>query len=381
MQDVKYKRELGNGRWDRKLKENMVALSKADNYDEAKHEWIATGEVWWRGLRVPQPSWVSNEGYCLCGHHIVYHYEIHNTETNTRMAVGSDHINSYLILRAIREETGLKDGEITDSMIDEWVTVRVDALIKTAWWNNHGDDFTEMFDDIKELDLRLNVRQTGKRIYNHELQYYEDITAIRKVSSGKFGDPDYEMSSIVWRWNHPDNPRAQVHTRGYPNDKLWKDLTMFWAFIEQHKEKVSQLDEKVALRIEELKNHQEEVLARRERRLEQLAIAESARKQKEQERFELSCDYYGWRTFDRADGINAWERGFLTDMRNKILQNYEPTERQAEELNRIINRNDKPASDKQLAYVVALGYSEDTSEMTSRQVSIIIDKLKGEQNE
>ena len=40
------------------------------------------------------------------------------------MAVGSDHINSYLIMRAIREETGLKDGEITDSMIDEWVTVR-----------------------------------------------------------------------------------------------------------------------------------------------------------------------------------------------------------------------------------------------------------------
>jgi hypothetical protein len=50
MQDVKYKRELGNGRWDRKLKENMVALSKADNYDDAKREWIATGEVWWRGL-------------------------------------------------------------------------------------------------------------------------------------------------------------------------------------------------------------------------------------------------------------------------------------------------------------------------------------------
>jgi hypothetical protein len=297
------------------------------------------------------------------------------------MAVGSDHINSYLIMRAIREETGLKDGEITDSMIDEWVTVRVDALIKTAWWNTHGDDFTEMFDDIKELDLRLNVRQTGKRFYNQELQYYEDITAIRKVSSGKFGDPDYEMSSIVWRWNHPDNPKAQIHTRGYPNDKLWKDLTMFWAFIEQHKEKVSQLDEKVALRIEELKNHKEEVLARRERRLEQLAIAESARKQKEQERFELSCDYYGWRAFDETDGINDWERRFLTDMRNRILQNHEPTENQAEQLNRIIKRNDKPASEKQLAYVVALGYEEDTSEMTSRQVSIIIDKLKGEQNE
>ena len=25
----------------------MVELSNADNYDDAKHEWIATGEVWW----------------------------------------------------------------------------------------------------------------------------------------------------------------------------------------------------------------------------------------------------------------------------------------------------------------------------------------------
>jgi len=41
------KRELGDGRWDVKLKGEMVRLSKADNYAEAKHEWIATGNVWW----------------------------------------------------------------------------------------------------------------------------------------------------------------------------------------------------------------------------------------------------------------------------------------------------------------------------------------------
>ena len=45
------KRELGEGRWDRKLRQNMTALSVADNYDDAKHEWIATGEVWWQGIR------------------------------------------------------------------------------------------------------------------------------------------------------------------------------------------------------------------------------------------------------------------------------------------------------------------------------------------
>jgi len=43
----KFKRGLGEGRWDRKLKQEMVRLSSADNYEDAKHEWTATGEIWW----------------------------------------------------------------------------------------------------------------------------------------------------------------------------------------------------------------------------------------------------------------------------------------------------------------------------------------------
>ena len=39
------KRELGEGRWDRILKRRLLELSVSDNYDEAKHEWIATGNV------------------------------------------------------------------------------------------------------------------------------------------------------------------------------------------------------------------------------------------------------------------------------------------------------------------------------------------------
>ena len=49
METIVAKRELGEGRWDRALKRNMTELSVADNYDDAKHEWIATGEVWWSG--------------------------------------------------------------------------------------------------------------------------------------------------------------------------------------------------------------------------------------------------------------------------------------------------------------------------------------------
>ena len=45
-QTIQAKRELGNGRWDKALKRNLTMLSEADNYDDAKLEWVATGNVW-----------------------------------------------------------------------------------------------------------------------------------------------------------------------------------------------------------------------------------------------------------------------------------------------------------------------------------------------
>ena len=53
---------------DRALKNRMVELSTADTYDEAKHEWIATGQVWWRTLGA-QPSWVDRLNYCMWTSH------------------------------------------------------------------------------------------------------------------------------------------------------------------------------------------------------------------------------------------------------------------------------------------------------------------------
>ena len=42
------KRELGNGRWDRKLKERMVALSVADNYDIMNDLMSGTLHRYWK---------------------------------------------------------------------------------------------------------------------------------------------------------------------------------------------------------------------------------------------------------------------------------------------------------------------------------------------
>ena len=45
--EIEARRELGTGHWDRKLMKNLVELSVADDYNEAKDEWIATGNIWW----------------------------------------------------------------------------------------------------------------------------------------------------------------------------------------------------------------------------------------------------------------------------------------------------------------------------------------------
>ena len=125
------KRALGNGKWDRMLKKRMVELSVADNYEEAKHEWVATGRIWYipfLGDYAERDNNYLNEfnaesncthhtGKCLCGHRIVWHFEIHNTENDNYEIVGSDHIESYLIIREISERTGLSEDEITDETV------------------------------------------------------------------------------------------------------------------------------------------------------------------------------------------------------------------------------------------------------------------------
>lgn len=219
------KRRLGTSHWDRKLVANMVALSVSDNYEDAHLEWIATGDVWWRGRGGNIPSWIQANSHpqeCLCGHKIVYHFRIQNTENGNEEVVGSDHINSYLIIRAIARETGMKPDEITEELIQKWLNVRVKGMKAEAWWEANGAHFENMFNTVKEADLRYNTRVQEWRYDNQMRQTVPVHTLIKKKGAGE------EMASIVWRWNHPENSRAQINSRGYPNDSLMRDLSMFY---------------------------------------------------------------------------------------------------------------------------------------------------------
>ena len=222
-------RELGNGRWDKILMRRMVELSVADNYNEAKEEWLATGEVWWRGNgNIPQ--WVLNsrngEGKCLCGHPIVYHFQITNTENGIIECVGSDHINSYMIMRQISEEYQREIGEITEQEVEQWLKVRVGSMKAEAWWAENGEQFEKMFEKVKEVDLWKHSR-IKDYVWSSEHRRNKPVRVLRKKGKGAFGSSNYQMASIVWRWNHPENPKNQQTVHGYPNDNLMADLYLY----------------------------------------------------------------------------------------------------------------------------------------------------------
>ena len=430
MEIIRAKRGLGNGHWDRKLMANMIELSNADNYEEAKEEWIATGEVWHRRpdtLDEEIPSWVNeHEGKCLCGHRVVYHFKIRNTENGNEECVGSEHIGSYLILREIKERTGLKESEITDEMIQEWINERTQSMIATAWWDNNGEHFTQMFDKIKEADLRINVKSKDQYWCWNDKKY-KIKSRVLKRGSGKLGEEGYQMSSIVWRWNHPHNPKNQQTTRGYPNDKLWADLNYFSVMYDvEYKARIeaedARLDKATKQQHERMARQEQERLERQERtrlrqeeyerrRIERMAREEQEEKERKanllvsnankyaQERQQLNdlsmfnntevtefknmCDYYGLPVFDGDFPISIWESTFLLDIRRRMASGRELSPNQLQTLKNICSN--EPATTKQVQYLENLGYEGSFDGITKRKASIMItnkkqyDTFEGEQ--
>lgn len=371
------KRELGNGRWDRILKARLTELSVADNYEEAKLEWRVTGRCWWGygmvgGPQTGEPEWVTqtnHSGECLCGHKIVYHYEIENTENGTIECLGSDHITSYLILRGLMEETGLAESEITEAMIKEWIKVRVNSMKAEAWWSKYGEEFEKQFNAVKDYDLRINIIETNKKYWDKDLQMYRKVTKIRKKGQGKAGMhflPNFKMASIVWRWNHPDNPKNQQTRRGYPDKVLIHDLAWFYIQLEQHKETIRKEDSLLEARREILKEADIKFKD---------AVKEEFANKAEDSAFGALCDNMGYPYFDKSFATNDWEESFIKDMRLRLTTGRELSEKQANTLLKLVNRATEPASDKQINYLRRLGYEGDFALLTKQTASVEIDDL------
>jgi len=421
-EDLMPRRALGNGRWDRKLKERLTQLSVADNYNEANKEWIVTDNVWYvpfgedASNELPDYHCMGNElqnhpHECLCGHPIVWHFEIQNTENNNMQIVGSEHIESYMVIRHF-EKQGIDPNRVTEEMIEEWLTEKVKALKAEWWWNLHGEQFEQWFDEVGEIDLRVNVRQKGE-LWDGQTRRYEPQYVIRKRAEGTFGTAGYKMASIVWRWNHPDNARKQIETRGYPNERLWNDLQMFAILIGAHKAAIEieesrrndRIEDIEAKKLTEAKEQEERQIryaemhkermkeeekrkiedaqlegVREEKRLSQ-AIAGRIQAENDNTIFAEMCDYYDLPVFNPNLGATNWEKRFLTDMVYRLTNRKKVSDRQIGTLKNIIIDEPLPASNKQIWYIKKLAGDdyEIPENLDKRQASFLINKLKGEE--
>ena len=414
------RRALGSGHWDKRLKARMVELSEADNYDDAKREWIVTDNVWYvpfgedATVVLPDVHCHGNEldahpHECLCGHPIVWHFEVENTENNNRQIVGSEHIESYMVIRHF-ESKGYNPEEVTEEMIDEWINEKVKALKAQWWWDLHGEQFEEWFEEIRELDLRVNVRTTGHYRWDGTQRRNVPQRVIRKRAEGKFATPGYKMASLVWRWNHPNNTKRQIETRGYPNERLWNDLQMFYILSQTHKDAVIEEDAEIARRVAELaeqdriagelRRERERIMTekiekertRREERAIEEAELEGVREERRlaaviadrinaansNEVFKDMCEYYDVPMFTPAIATKDWDKRFLTDMVKQLSAGKQLSNRQLSFLRNIVVDEPLPASDKQIWYIKKLAGDdfEIPENLDKRQASELIDKLK-----
>lgn len=306
-------------------------------------------------------------------------------------------------------------------------------MIQTAWWHTNGEHFTEMFDAIKEADLRINVKSKNQ-YWCWTDNKYKIKSRMLKRGSGKLGEEGYQMSSIVWRWNHPENGKNQSTTRGYPNDKLWNDLVYFHAmYLVEHKARVEaedvRLDKATKQQHERMERQKQERLERQEQqrlrdlewekqRDERIKLQQQQEKERQerekvrqaelkisngdkfsQEReilndlsmfnsaetqeFTNMCDYYGLPVFDGNFPISIWESSFLIDIRRRMASGNELSVNQLKTLKNICSG--EPATTKQVQYLENLGYEGSFDGITKRKASIMItnkkqyDTFEGEQ--
>ena len=361
-EESQYVGHIKSGALNQALIKRLTKISVSDDWEIAKHEWRATGQVWYRPLRyaeteiqqIPEPHCHDHPNKCVCGHPIAWHFEVENTENGILEILGSEHITNWMIVRHLKENKGIPADAITEEKIIEWMKEAVKTMKADWWWKENGEDWEEMFNHIKELDIRINVRSKGQ-YYDRETKRYEDHFTIAKTKSGSLG----RMASVVWRWNHPDNPKNQQTKYGFPNDRLWIDMLMFNAHLEEVIDKLGKVEQNRESRIEQVE-------ARK-------ALSAEMRDEFDDEEFATNCRYYGIEPFDVNQGTNSWENKFLNDMRVIITDSSrELSDRQTDTLRKILMGSDRPASEKQKNYMKKLKI-DIPDNLTVQEASRLID--------
>ena len=161
------------GHWDRKLMVNIVELSESDNYDDARLEWRATGRVFKRSRNIAMnerlermaEEWGHPVGLCVCGHSVVYHYEIVNAENGNITVLGSDHITNYHIARYLIDSCEWSIRQISTKDVQKWRKSTEHDMAFNEWKaSDEGTKFYDRLNLVSEIDTRYNGDSVSYRL-------------------------------------------------------------------------------------------------------------------------------------------------------------------------------------------------------------------------
>ena len=174
------------------------------------------------------------------------------------------------------------------------------------------------------------------------------------------------------------------------------DLAIFYGkYIASLRDELNELKERNKESVEQVKMAREahaiKVAEYRKKRDARIAREKLERKQRLKAENEAICIYlkeepndnlikqsqfYDLPTFDSRYAKNQWELTFLRDMKVRLSNRESLTNAQVNTLYRIVN-NTEPVTDKQLAYLKALGY-EGNEPTTKAEASRLITEYKEE---
>ena len=129
-----------------------------------------------------------------------------------------------------------------------------------------------------------------------------------------------------------------------------------------------------------LEKHEENQLTIKQQQIKRrLKVAEEVENIQFSEHFRNVCDFYGVKPFIKEQGSNSWEENFLNNVKNRMLGGQTLTETQISTLWNILDGDGRKAmaTHKQKQFLVRLGYEGDIDELTKKQASEEIKRLKG----
>lgn len=145
---------MGTGYNFEQLKAEMLALSNSADWNEAKTEWELHSVVR-----------VSEEQFCLCGHHPIFQICTLKNQVNTKLAdVGNVCVEKFLGMRSKRIFSALKRVRLDPSKnlnrdaLDIFVNLRVIGLQDRDYYLSYYRRRVNITEEQKKHRLTINTR-------------------------------------------------------------------------------------------------------------------------------------------------------------------------------------------------------------------------------